>query len=664
MRRFDLIILGFVTVILAAALAVISWQSIRSAENTLMPALDRKADVVARSLASLVGEAVGYGIALDEIVGGDQVLRTVLSENPEFGFAAITNAAGRIVASAQTDREGGVAPLERQMRTVTQPVVVNGATVGSIVVGIPNAVAETLLRRLWIDIAVLLLVSLLVTLELLSFAFTMPTASLLRGLARRLEALGRHDFRPHDPLGGAGPLAGEVATVDREIARVRREHAELMAQAEAAGDTDALRELQAIDRRFRLTRERTDPPINLVAVRAPVFLFFFAEEMARPFLPSYIQSFAKPIAGLSIEMVISLPIVIFMAIVALAQPTLNGITERAGRGRSLRTGALLALIGYVGTAYAWGMVPLIVFRSVTAIGLATVFVSAQGYIVDRTGAQNRARGIGLFVSGIMVAMLCGPPIGGILADRLGIAAAFLVSAAMCLAAYLCALVALSGDRPNPTAAIGGVSIRQIGSVLKRPQMLTLLVGCALPAKMLLIGFCFYYLPLSLSSAGFDPATIGRVLMLYGLAMVVVIPLVSRLSDDGGRRVSFVVVGALLSGLAIAHLYLWPAPWGAALAVLQVGIAQGLSTTPQSALVGELGARYVPSLSQGSLYGVFRFIERSGTAIGPAIVAFLWGAYGGEVAVMAIAGMVALGGALFALAAIGGSEPKPTPVATR
>lgn len=667
MRRFDVIILGLVTAVLIAALGAISWQSIRGAERLLLPALDSKADVVARSLAGLVAQALELGIELDDLVGADEVLSDALKENPQFAFAAIAAPDGRVVALSGGTAKAGpmtdVAQLSEEMRTVSLPVTADGRTAATILVGIPNAVAETLLQRLWLDIAVLLLVSLLVTLELLSFAFTISSASLLRGLARRLDALVKHDFRPHAPLAGTGPLAEEVENVDHEIARVRAEHARLTAEATAKRDEEALADLDVIGRRYHLATERTDPPVSLLAVRAPVFLFFFAEELTRSFLPNYIKGLAEPIAGLSIEMVISLPIVLFMAIVAIAQPTLNGVTERYGRGRSLRVGALLALVGFVGTAYAGDMLQLILFRSLTAVGLATVFVSAQGYIVDRTGAVNRARGIGLFVSGIMVAMLCGPPIGGIVAARLGPSAAFLVSAGLCLAAYLCATAALPSDRPRPETLSPALRLSQVGAVLRRPIMVLLLVGCALPAKMLLIGFCFYYLPLSLSAAGFDSATIGRVLMLYGLAMVIIIPLISRVSDDVGRRGFFVVLGALLSGLAVAQLYLWPEPWGAAIAVLQIGIAQGLSTTPQSALVGELGGRFVPDLSQGGLYGVFRLIERAGTAIGPAAMAFVWGAYGAEAAVLGMGLLVALGGLLFAIAAVassGGTEASATP----
>ena len=71
-----------------------------------------------------------------------------------------------------------------------------------------------------------------------------------------------------------------------------------------------------------------------------------------------------------------------------------------------------------------------------ALGYAMVFVAAQGYVLDRTGQQNRAQGFALFIGAIMVATVCGPSIGGILADNIGFRASFGVSALMALASIL------------------------------------------------------------------------------------------------------------------------------------------------------------------------------------------------------------------------------------
>ncbi|MBJ3776344.1 MFS transporter [Acuticoccus mangrovi] len=656
MRRFDGAILLCVTAILMAGLAAISWQTVRSAEAILLPALEQKADTVARSLSSLVAEAVDYGIPLDRMVRADEVLKDAIAENGDFAYIAVDDKSGRTLAFAAADAYADIrGEDDAAMRTVTAPIERNGQTIAVVVVGTPDEVARTVVRELWLDVAVLLVVALLVALELITFAFSIPSAVMMRGLAQRLDALRRGDFRPHLPLAGSGPLADEVTAVDTAIARTREDHRLLREEAMERGDEAALEELDRLAARHQLEVARHEPPVSLVAVRAPVFLFYLAEEMTRPFLPSYIESMARPIAGLSVEFVIALPIILFMALVAFLQPSLNGWTERIGRARSLRGGAVIALFGYLGTAGATDMSQLILCRAITAIGFATVFVSAQGFIVDRTGAESRARGIGLFVSAIMAAMLCGPPIGGIVADRLGVSAAFVMSAAMALIAYLCALVALQRDPKRTTPPARAVRMSDVMAVLRQPVLFLLLIGCALPSKMILIGVCFYFLPLDLAADGFQPAVIGRVLMLYGLAMLILVPMISRVSDERSKRVPYVVFGGVLSGLAVAHLFLWPQPWGGALMVLQIGLAQGISTTPQSALVGELGRLHLPELSEGGIYGVFRLIERTGTAVGPAMVALIWGAASGEAAVVAMGVLLVVGALLFGLASTGLGE---------
>ncbi|WMS42983.1 MFS transporter [Acuticoccus sp. MNP-M23] len=648
-RRTDAAVLAIVLATLIAGLALISWQTVEGARALLVPALDRKAESVASSIASLSSEAVGYGIPVDRFVGANAVLQNALDENAQFAAAALEDENGNIVASVQRSRFANTDAAD-EWRRVHAPVVgPDGEPAGRVEIAVPVDVAQTLVRDLWVDGLVLLVVAVLVALELTAFAFALPSAQRFRGLSLRLDAVRQGNLRLLPPVGGSGPIAAEIDAIDHRVNKLRARHARLALQAAEAGDAASTARLEAFAAAHNIGKGSEPAPVSLVAIRAPVFLFFFAEEMTRPFLPHYIASVAHGASGTATQLVIAAPMVIFMAIVALSQPWLNGVTERFGRARALRAGALVAALGFAGTAFATTMTELIGFRAVTAIGFAAVFVAAQGFIVDRTDSRQRARGIGLFVSAIMAAMLCGPPIGGIVSDRLGENTTFLVSAAMALAAYACAYVALPATAGQNAVRGRAVRLSDLATVLKRPLMATLLVGCALPAKMLLIGVCFYYLPLALQGQ-FEDSAIGRVLMLYGLAMLIVVPTISAFSDNARNRTPFVVGGALAAASAVGHLYLWPAPWGAAAMVAQIGIAQGISTTPQSALVGEIGRRIIPDLSEGGVYGVFRLVERLGTALGPLFVGALWTMWSAEVALVATAVIVAGGGLVFGLTA--------------
>ncbi len=641
MRRLDLALLAVLALLLVAALVFVSWRALDSAERLLLPELNRKAEVVGESISGLVEEAIDYGIPADQIVGAEAVLEEALKDSPEFASIAITMEDGSVLAVAQ---RGGAGSL-------SDPIIVRTAVkqgeraVAQVVVSIPSAVVARTIRNIWLDVAIVLLASILVTFEMLALVFSSDVGRALRGLGQRLVAINRGDLRTHAPVESKGVFGQASDDLDRRMTSLTEKQRDLEARARAAGDVEATHALSDLEDRHRLQAAHDQPPPKLAALRAPLFLFFFAEELTRPFLPSFIGSLASPLPWLSRELVISLPIVLFMAIVAVSQLFLNNLTERFGRSRALRAGAVCAVIGFAGSAYVTDLLQLLFFRGLTGFGYAVVFVAAQGAIIDGTERKNRARGLSILVGAIFVAALCGPPVGGILADRLGEREAFLVSAVLALLAILTARFAMPHEaRKQGIVGSARPSLRTFLRVLSKPPLALLLFGCSLPAKLILAALIFYLVPLSMADSGFDQASIGRVLTLYALAMLPLVPLVSRFSDRSGYRPGFVLFGAALSASSVIHPFIWAAPWGEAVMVLQLGVAQALSITPQSALVGELGRRYLPDVPEGMIYGVFRFVERSGNAIGPAIAAWLLGAYGLDVALIAV-GAISFIGAL-------------------
>ncbi len=659
MRRLDRPLLVILAVMLMAALLFISWRALDSAERLLLPELDRKASVIGKSVSSLLQEAVDLGIPLAEVVGADAVLDEQLKASPEFSSIEIRLASGAILAQAKSPTtKAGVDPLQ-----VETPVLVQGEEQAKVTVVIPRSLIERTVRNIWLDVAIVLLASMLVTFEMLAMVFNSETGRALRGLGQRLVSIGRGDLRLHAKVDAAGAFGEAARMLDHRLEALGERQKELLGRAEAQRDPELVEEVRQLDQRFQISTPREDPPPTLAAIRAPLFLFFFAEELTRPFLPSFISTLASPFAGLSREVVISLPIVLFMAIVAVLQPFLNGFTERVGRRRALRIGIVVAVIGFAGSAYVGDLLQLLIFRSCTAVGYALVFVSAQGAIIDGTDRLNRARGLSILVASIFVAALCGPPVGGILADRLGERETFLVSATLALLALAVTRFAMPQEiRRDRLSGPARPSLSLILKVLSKPAMALLLFGCAFPAKLILAALVFYLVPLSMADSGFDQAAIGRVLTLYALAMIILVPTVSRFSDRMGYRPTFVLLGAVLSATAVVHPLIWSEPWGEAAMVLQLGFAQALSITPQSALVGELGRRHLPDIPEGMVYGVFRLVERSGNAVGPALTAVVLGAYGLNMALIVVGGVSALGALLYVFAAgMGGGRNRSGPV---
>ena len=587
---------GATALTLGVALAAVGWQANEAGQELIAPAQQAQAEALARSSAALIERAVAVGVPIGAIAGLPQHTAELRQRSPQVAALALLAPDGTLL---------GGSPIAAGLGTVGVPVRdAGGALVARVVLGLDTQVLTRALQARLVDVAFLGAICLLLALEWVSL-----------GLGAR----------------GARALAVSEAW--------RRRHGAARRPAQA----------------WR--------PSSATAVRPALFLFMLAEELTRPFLPTWARALAPTGWGLSPDAWASVPMVLFLAAVALLQWPLAAWSQRAGRRRGLVLGALLGAFGLAGAAVLPGYVALIGVRLVGALGFALVFVSAQGAVIDGSSSQDRARSLGQFVRTILVAGLCGPPLGGLAADQWGVPAAFGLAAAVCALAALAAWVQMrrahcGSSAPAPAAGAGPSATR--GALLQRSGLLPLLLGCALPAKLLLTALCFYLLPMHLQDAGYDNAVIGRLQTLYPLMMVLLVPLAARAADRWQRRSAFVALGGLLAGASACLA--WPAgsaPLALAGVLLGLGVGQALSITPQSALVADL-ARRQAGAHEAAVLGLFRLTERSGSALGPALGAGLLPLLGFGPALALIGTVVMLGSLAYGWSARGGRGDRRLP----
>jgi MFS family permease len=289
-----------------------------------------------------------------------------------------------------------------------------------------------------------------------------------------------------------------------------------------------------------------------------------------------------------------------------------------------------------------------------------VFVAAQGYVLDRTGHTNRAQGFALFIGAIMVATVCGPSIGGILADNIGFRLSFAVSAVMALMSILAIArlpaVEVRSPAARPTRA---PRMREIMALVMNKRFMTLTGLAAMPAKVILTGVCFYLVPLYIVSIGNTSAMAGRMLMVYAVMMVMIVPLSATLSDNSMRRDRYVSIGLIISGLSGMLLLFSDSFLVLFGVVFLLGLGQALSIAAQSALVAEHCQEEIRIYGHDAVYGVYRLLERLGNALGPLIASLLVIFWGYQGAFVAISAMVLVCGIAFTIATRGFDyEPVP------
>jgi MFS family permease len=190
--------------------------------------------------------------------------------------------------------------------------------------------------------------------------------------------------------------------------------------------------------------------------------------------------------------------------------------------------------------------------------------------------------------------------------------------------------------------------------------MTLTGLAAMPAKVILTGVCFYLVPLYIVSIGNTSAMAGRMLMVYAVMMVLIVPLSASLSDTSMRRDRYVTAGLLISGLSGMLLLASESFLMLFGVVFLLGLGQALSIAAQSALVTEHCQEEIKIYGHDAVYGVYRLLERLGNALGPLLASLLVVFWGYKGAFVAISGMVLFCGVAFAILSRG-FEPSPEPV---
>ena len=642
-------LLTLAVLLLLAMLAGFSIFSRSLFEPQILPELEKKAEKVATYVLAQLDQAVEWGIPVEKLAGTDELFDDILSDNKDIGFITVTDLNGKrlhLRGSLPTQFEAGLTGLAREtvqanamtpgrlgtvFLTKSLPIETKAGIVGVLHVGARADYVSSQLQEVYYDLAIILLVSALFTFEILLY---FVNASILRPIRDIHELAARlasgYFGRPIAPK-ARDELGRISARLDDAVAGLRKQY-EALAQAVTGWSDDARARVSTTLEKFEYAFPPKPASITTsgqqgtALIRIAVFVFSLAEELTRTFLSVYIKELFDPVPGLAMEVVIGAPIALFMLLWAVAQPFAGAYSEKFGRRKIFLIGAACAAIGLLASGLSITLIHLLVARSITAIGYAMVFISAQGFVIDNTTRETRAQGMAGYAGGILTAGVCGPAIGGILADQIGFRSTFILSAVLALVAAVMVYRAIQ-ERPIH-AQSERFSLASLGLFIANPRFMGVVLFSAIPTKLALTALVFFLVPLYLNEQGISQSMIGRVLLLYWLAMIFVSPVASNLSDRLGNRKIFVVAGGILAAIAGVVAVLNTSIWSMVIGLTVLGIAHGLVMTPQLALVTTLShGQKTQKLSETTVLSMFRLMERIGNVIAPFVAGLLLARYG-------------------------------------
>lgn len=582
-------------VLLACVSALSVHEAVRSFDRLFQAELLRKATTVNDGLAEQIRRALNLGIPFGKLVGVDALFAQEITRHPDLAYIALVGDDGLVSAAAGRP-----------------------ARVGDL-----GPAAHVQLYEGYVDTARAIL------------GPNPPAASLHVGVA-------------------TARLAHEATNFVLELAAVAIVSLLLTFEILLVVVRVATRQLVASQGNASLSGTA-----GLASLRLAVFAFCMAEEFSRPFLPAYAKSFAPTAPWLSPDLVVSLPITLFMMVWAFSQPMGARFSDRFGRAKIFAIGAALAALGFTCTAFAGSLLELMIWRAITALGYGIVLICAQGTFVDNTTSAERAAGMASYIGALLAAGVCGPVIGGILADHIGIRGTFLIGASLAamagIAVSLSPLVRAAvpprsdGQSAGPKAAI-------LRTLMSNRRFAGLMLLSAVPTKIAATSILFVIVPLLMANEGANKAEVGRVQMLYYLAFIVLSPLVARLSDRWNAHRFFIVMGGIGTLASCALAQIPGLSWALPLGVACFGLVQSLIGAPQLTLVSEI-ARDI-SAPQTAAIGWYRLIERIGGALGPILAMSMvyWSSY--REALLGIGLLCAVGALLFLSISRSGSSVSP------
>lgn len=321
------------------------------------------------------------------------------------------------------------------------------------------------------------------------------------------------------------------------------------------------------------------------------------------------------------------------------KPVFGSLADRIGP-RPVLLGGLLAFAAASAAFVVAGNPALVGLTRLGQGAAAAAFSPAAGALVARLSPEKRqGRAFGGYGAWKGLGYTFGPVLGGVLITVGGFTALFAVLAGLAVLAAIWAALAVPAVPPLPRGRRTVVDlVRRLGQgSFLRP---TATLAAATGALAVGVGF----LPVTGAAAGLGPLATGAAVSVLAVCSSLVQPWAGRARDAGrlrDRPGMAIGLGAAAAGLTLAALL--PGPGGVLGAAAVIGAGVGLATPLGFAHL----AATTPPQRLGQTMGAAEVGRELGDAGAPLLVGAVAVAWSLDLGLIALAGLVALAGAVIA-----------------
>jgi len=574
---------------------LLTFLMLSSFKDILLPQVLLKSNVVAKSVQTTVSDALKLGIPFDALVGVEEYLSDVLTDNPEIDFIRIKSREGREYYKHRGDASSGQPSSNIIEETLTDNVL------PTITVGLRKTYVNEKLQIIIGDAVIVSLVAFTVGLEIALFFVVLWIFRPLGTWVSMIEGIktGRGNQGLSSSI--SGPFAELINLTSQYFASL----------------TNSVRKATTLNK----GNDWYEP--KAYDLRLVLFLFVFSEELLRSFFPIYVKDIALTNTLVAVDIDIALPIMAYMLFAGLGTVFGGALVERLGIRNAFTWSVVISTVGLAGLAFATTVPEVVILRSLCAVGYAVATVACQVFMTKTAKNEiERTRGLTTFVAAVTAASLSAAPIGAVIAQMFGTDAAMIFAGLLAALSWIFFRGIKVAGLENPVASVSTPASlgKSFAEMLKNPRISIILICDVLTGKLMLAGLMFYLTPLLLLGFNFTQVSIGQFFMFYYVPLTIGNVLLGRFVPSAKLMMPIMVLGSVVSGVGVLLLYWFNTASALAAAIICLGIGQSAVLTLAPSILLKITQLELPQVSISQTLSCVRTFDRIGGILGAAFAA--------------------------------------------
>ena len=624
--------------------------------STVTPIIHTNTVIFGNLLSSKLEYIVSLDIPLSDIRGIDDYIVHSIQDNKTIAHVVIKNVDETIIEQVNISGKS----ISNAKADFTIPIKKDGVVKGYLDIFLSISTFQQIISDLKYEIIILSIISLILAIDLLTSFISLRITDPLRAIFKRIKSAVDGDFKTRLQVSQNDEIGMLINSVNHSTRHINEKIVDTLYDAEDAYNAQIDQNnankitmvMMGIQKKFLFSISEFSNTLQIHSVntiKIPLLIFIMAQEITTAFLPLY---FVELKSSLSIpnESAVGLTFVGFLLASLISMMYCNRFQAKYSIRTTFFLGAVICAAMLFAISKAQTIEQILLFRTINGFGYGFIFLASQIYIARISDHTNRAYNASVFSRTIYSAVFFCPVIGGVLAEQIGYRSVFSVAFGMCLLSMVTLFLLLENEKSKKLRPVDihGKASKTTSSnkalfdfkklftfhhiLAEYREIFSISLICAIPIKIIHLGFIAYLLPLVLFHLEFRAVEIGRVVMLFGLVFLVCAPITAKYVDKHKKPLQSLLIGSAIS-LIGALLCLWYNPALIMIAVVVFAIAQAILNPAILSIIPVLdkkaGSGQSPQLVIGQKLAFFRIVERIGTIVGILILSFIVG-FGGYI----------------------------------